>query len=142
MTGDTEGVIKNPSEVLESWLESEGFQRSYLWGRVAMALELITVKRTLEAYGEAMMDFEREQIISVLDTFMVSQGVANRAYELYEWLLEWRKLKFIAVDEAVEHVDPDVQPSEPGRPLSVSVPERHRRVLRGNGRSPDPPSVH
>ena len=136
---DVPGLIKNPTHVLEQYLEAHGLQRGYQWGRLAMALELITVVRSLEVFGESMADFEREQIVSVIDTFMVSQGVAETAAVFYEKLLEWRKVKFVAV-EGDESDDRDALPSEREAPRGDAAPPSHNGAQPGTGRSPGLPS--
>jgi hypothetical protein len=94
--------MKEPTEVLEAWLRYQDYNRTFQWGRIAMALETLTVVRSLDLYGVAMGDFEREQIKSVLETFLNGQGLLDKANEVYDFLLDWRKLKFVPIEDADE----------------------------------------
>lgn len=127
-------LIKNPSEVLKKWVGRVD-ARSFQLGRVSMALEITTVVRSLELYGQAMGDFEREQIVSVLQTLLREQGLDETAEVIYERLAKWRRLQAIDVSaddaDASPHEEPEDEPALGGRRFSLPYSDQ----------SLDPPST-
>lgn len=67
-------------------------------GRVAMAMEILTVVKTLEgAVGSSLLALEREEIISVLLTLVRNQDLEEVANAWYDYLSKARRLSFVAV---------------------------------------------
>jgi hypothetical protein len=60
-------------------------------GRLSMALEIITVIKTLEDELVPMLSLKRYEIISVLETLLRDQDLAESAMEWYEALTLWRQ---------------------------------------------------
>jgi hypothetical protein len=81
-------------------------RNSLLRGRIAMGLEVVTVIRLLEDHGDLVT--YSEEAISILQTLLNDQGLAEMAYETYERLSEWRRVK---LDRALPS---GVQPSDDG----------------------------
>jgi len=84
-----ESFMQRPTEVYLEWLHKvEHRRRTYEDGRMAMALEIITTRKSLMAVG--MLSAER---VSVLDTLLADQGLLDESDALYDELSEWRKTK-------------------------------------------------
>lgn len=129
--------IQRPTDVLQSYMAAHGFDGNEVYtlmrmGRIAMALEIITVIKLLE---EHELLAEHEQTISVLQTLLVDQELMEPALGYYEELSRWRRIK---VDASYEV--PGVQPSEHAVPRDDAPPPDSTDALRGNGQSLDPPS--
>ena len=116
----SEDFIARPTEVYRQYLEywaSNGREGNW-WeeGRLAMALEIITVRKSLRSMGVTDT--------SVLDSLLVDQGLFDQAEELYEVLNEWRRPRFAAVG-----VDPDTDPPSATVSPLASPGERSPRTL-------------
>lgn len=133
MAGDDETFIDRPTELYREWLSRRGTIREDIGfeeGRMAMAMEIITVRRSLKAVG--MLTTE---MVSTLDALLADQGLIDTAEAMYAELAEWRKPKFMA--------EPSSQGVERGhtrpRPLGrLTWPRRDR--TRGPSPSPEEPT--
>jgi hypothetical protein len=109
-----EDFIKDPTDVFRQWIARNGLQSNDpLWsGRLAMALEIMTLQRLLDYL---QLESEHEQTISVLQTLLQDQGIAEAATQWYERLSEWRRVKIVRADEHVpsERASPSGGPDEP-----------------------------
>jgi hypothetical protein len=141
------GLIKDPTTVYERYLKNHGVQLSgpeFERGRLAMALEVITLIRAIETMGEALADFEREQLISLLQTFLVKQGISEAAWQTYGVLMNWRRVSVVPEPSPAGSADvdrPAFYPASPGAmPPNALSPASHTAVPPGSDRSQDPPS--
>jgi hypothetical protein len=94
MAEENEAYIARPTHVYRAWLSRTGAIREdvgFEEGRLAMAMEIITVRRSLQAVG--MLTTE---MVSTLDALLADQGLIDTAEAMYEELAEWRKPKFKA----------------------------------------------
>jgi hypothetical protein len=117
-----EAFMRRPTEVLRSYLAThkEADERSFELGRVAMALEIVTVMRVLEEYE---LIAEHERMISILQTLLRDQDLEDYATEWYEMLNEWRRIKlYDAVSDARRTTDASalVGPSDAELPPAPS----------------------
>lgn len=97
---ETRGLsyIADPTSVLLQFLKREhGLKprREFQLGRLAMALELLTVIKTLEDELVPMLVMRRMEIISVLETFLLEQDLDERAKDWYDALNLWRQPSFV-----------------------------------------------
>lgn len=104
--------IKDPSRLLWAYLARNAHTQEsaldwFLLGQMAMALEVITVIKSLEGIP-IVSDRGRVETISVLQTLLVDTDMADHAYDLYEELNEWRKPRFQDSEASVEQVFGDV----------------------------------
>jgi hypothetical protein len=93
-----DAFIDRPTEVYRQWLSRTGNIREdvgFEEGRLAMAMEIITVRRSLQAVG--MLTTE---MVSTLDALLADQGLIDTAEAMYEELAEWRRPKFLADADA------------------------------------------
>lgn len=130
--------MERPTDVLVSYLarrnkRAEGqIRRQLRYGRLAMALEIITVMKIIEDHSLLP---SKEDTIAVLQTLIVDQELLEDAGQCYEVLNEWRKIKFY--DDA-SYVAPDVQPSEHVAPRGTTLPRGSNDAPHGSDRSRDP----
>jgi hypothetical protein len=91
-----EEYIRNPTTVMQRLLrDALRDEASFWYGRLAMALEVITLIKTLEEVpGTSLTEAGRQETVSTLVTFLRDQGFDDVAYKQYEVLNDWRKLKF------------------------------------------------
>jgi hypothetical protein len=73
-----------------------GTGKEYEYGRLSLALEILTVVKTLEDERVPMLALQRAETISVLRTLLVDQGMDTMAETWYDFLVEWRQPKFVA----------------------------------------------
>lgn len=100
--------IKNPSDVFWQAVRASITDRGdYGLGRLSMALEVVTLIRSLEALP-VVTDLGRSEAISALHTMLVEQQMDEMAYEWYERLAEWRKPKLRAEHGHVQQGTDDV----------------------------------
>jgi hypothetical protein len=92
-------------------------------GRLSMALEIITVIRTLEDELVPMLALQRQETISVLETLLNDQLLADRAMEYYDRLSLWRQPVFLPSPEPVRSDEPD-------QDFPASVPSSRLEALR------------
>lgn len=132
--------MRRPTEVFVSYLaavtgrDERAMRRLLELGRIAMAMELITVARIIEEYS---LLASKEDTIAVIQTLIVDQDLLEVADEWYKNLSDWRRIK-LADDAGVD--DHDAQPSVPEAPQDA---EPHRGSIssqHGNGQMRDPPS--
>lgn len=89
--------ISRPTQVLKDFLEQQQGLKprmEFTLGRLAMALEMITVIKTMEDELVPMLSLQRNEIISVLQTLLRDQDLAEPAMEWYEALTLWRQPVF------------------------------------------------
>ncbi len=100
--------MKDPSKVFRSFIgydhRGHEFHRGYEAGIMAMALELITVAKTVESlpYEDELVP---EEIVSTIYTLLNGMDLTEHATLWYERTSEWRRPKLVA-DELVS-VQPD-----------------------------------
>src|SRR5262245_32489674 len=110
--------MKDPTEVYRAWLRAHESEAGFEEGRMAMALEIITVRASLKAVG--MLSTE---LVSVIETFLVDQDLLEEAEALYAELSDWRRTKFVA---DVSDVSEPEAPRRAGPP-SLGTPSWLRR---------------
>jgi hypothetical protein len=124
--------LARPTVVLRQFLEQEHDlkpRREFYLGRLSMALELITVIRTLEDELVPMLALQRAETISVLQTLLQDQGLAEQAMQWYDALSLWRQPRFEpdvvrgATDDAVVRLRQlaTSDPSSPGGALQGAL---------------------
>lgn len=99
--------LARPSDTLWSFLKaSHGVdawcERWYQYGQLAMALEMITLIKSVE-YLPVVTDVGRAEITSAMQTLIEDMGLSDLAWEMYERLGEWRRVSFVR-DERAELV--------------------------------------
>lgn len=111
----SEEFIMRPTEDVVRHL---GLERSaeFEAGRMAMALECITVVRAIEGNPLLRSDVSAA-VVSVLETLLVDQGLTN-AYEVYDALSRARRPTFVPVPSLVGNADADDAPSPDQASLS------------------------
>lgn len=96
----TINYMARPSEVYRQWLQAPeqrvlgqgGDVRSFEAGRIAVALELVGVVKTLDhAGGAGLTDRERAAVSSTVVTLLDDLSLRDRAWELYDQLCSWRR---------------------------------------------------
>ena len=88
----TEVFMARPTEVLEEYIVSQGMTRSFEMGQLAMALEVVSLIRTLESLP-VVSDEEKEGTIATLYT-LVRENDLEGAFNAYEQLNSWRQVSF------------------------------------------------
>lgn len=116
--------IHEPTAVLVKNLgQSLRDETSFWYGRLAMALEVVTLIKTLEDVpGTSATETGRQETIAVLQGFLKSQGFDELAYKHYDVLNEWRRLKFVAYHELSPSAIASAGARDDGR-LRESQPE-------------------
>jgi hypothetical protein len=94
MEGDV--YMADATTVLMAFMKAKGIRPEFRYGQLALALEVVSLIRTLE-FLPVVNDAEREGTVATLHTLLREQGLEN-AYEAYDQLAEWRKVKFVASD--------------------------------------------
>jgi hypothetical protein len=136
--------IARPTEVLKSYLEQvQGLKprMEFTLGRLSMALEMITVIKTIEDELVPMLTLQRHEVISVLQTLLKDQDLAEPAMEWYEALTLWRQPVFVRPD--AEHLLSDLADglaSLGGGLQAALVLAEGTRALHGDDQSPAPAS--
>lgn len=130
--------MARPTDELRSYMATQGFELREIdellkLGRLAMAMEIITVAKILEAH---QLLAENEQMIAVLQTLLRDQDLMDPALEYYEGLSEWRRIKIDAACEA-----PDAPASEHEALADEVLPHGSNVVRLYTGRKSDPPSA-
>lgn len=119
MATSDEAYMARPTEVYRAWLSRTGAIREdvgFEEGRLAMAMEIITVRKSLQAVG--MLTTE---MVSTMDALLADQGLIDTAERMYEELCEWRKVKVVASSQpSGQHRK---RPPAPGR---LTWPRRGR----------------
>lgn len=138
-----DSFILRPTEVLEQYLVAQGkgdlgrVRRVLTFGRLAMALEIVTTIRTLEQHS--LLIYSPQETISVLQTLLQDQELAEQAVEWYELLAEWRKPKFEVAEVDVDAVL-DAAPSELEALEDAPALHGRRFSLPYTDQTKDPPS--
>lgn len=91
--------LARPTVELRKFLKFSSLEqwRAFESGRLAMALEILTVVKTLEDERVPMLALQRAEIISVLETLLVDQGLDEVADRWYGWLGKFRQPKFVPI---------------------------------------------
>jgi hypothetical protein len=138
--------------VLKSYLEQvQGLKprMEFTLGRLSMALEMITVIKTIEDELVPMLTLQRHEVISVLQTLLKDQDLAEPAMEWYEALTLWRQPVFVRPDAGLgaisdaEHLLSDLADglaSLGGGLQAALVLAEGTRALHGDDQSPAPAS--
>lgn len=135
--------MSRPTEVLKTYLKEYdligGTRKNSGWilGRLSMALEILTVIKTLEDELVPMLTINRSETISVLRTLLRDLDFEETAEEWYERLCEWRKPTFVSVPFAglegpVSPSSEQREPDDDHPPLqgrSVRLPLHQSQVL-------------
>lgn len=117
--------MMEPSKVLKSYLEMG--KKDQVWfdvGVLGMALEIITRIKFLEDLP-VTTEVGRQEAITVLQTLLTEMGISEIAYEWYERLVTWRRVRFLRVPDGVfaqrlEHAYPS---DVPGGPVRLGQPD-------------------
>lgn len=130
--------MQRPTDVLRSYMAAQGIgleeQVDLLrMGRIAMALEVITVVKMLEDH---QLLAENERMISVLMTLLVDQDLLDIGMEYYRDLSEWRRIKAVEVDVAAHGGQLSAHEVLP----DADAPHGSNVVQLRTGRTKDPPS--
>ena len=130
--------MRRPTEVMVSYLATQTGKsptqivRLLELGRIAMAMELITVVRIIDEYSLLPT---KEDTIAAIQTLIVDQELLEPADEWYSRLSEWRRIKLTADGVAYRGADAsshaDRLDAEPPRELPDAPPD--------SGQSQDPP---
>lgn len=142
--------MQNPTETLVEYLTRMGWlqvrDRQFRLGRLSLALEVITVIKTLEDERVPTMALSKEETISVLQTLLQDCGLAEEAMEWYDRLSEWRRPKFVAENGPSPSRTSDALPPPSDAHASLGESPRrapsldeHTRALEHLRRSPAPP---
>jgi hypothetical protein len=92
--------MSNPTLVLDEYLRSKGIRKTFEYGQLAMALELVSLIKTVESIP-VVTDVGRQELITALHTLLQEKGM-DQAYEIYDALCRWRRPRFMGI-----HVEPD-----------------------------------
>jgi hypothetical protein len=151
---DEHHFMKDPSRVFRDFIgmdsRSRDFHRGYEAGVMGMALELITVAKTVEAIPSEDPALP-EEVISTIYTLLNGLGLTEQAQLWYERTADWRKPRFVPdePDASLEHADAAAQLSllpspphdaEPFSPLGEAAQRHTPLVQPGYGQSPGPAS--
>jgi len=94
---DDSHFMKDPSQVFRAFIgfdhRGHDFHRGYEAGIMGMALELITVAKTVEALPTED-PATREEVVSTIYTLLNGMELTEQATLWYERVAEWRKPKF------------------------------------------------
>jgi hypothetical protein len=90
--------IKRPTQLFCRLMGIHLHDRIFMAGRMSVALEVVTVIRTLDEIPSIMHPAESAVVVSVLQTLLRDQGL-DGAYELYDDLSSGRRRVFVPVPE-------------------------------------------
>lgn len=132
--------MARPTDVLRSFMAAHGMdaektERILMWGRLAMALELMTVAKIIEDYS---LLASKEDTISVIQTLIIDQDLLEHADRWYKELCDWRRIKLADAD-AVYGV-PDVRASAPAVLPDAALPPGSNGAQPHTDQTTDPPS--
>jgi len=144
--------MKDPSKVFLEFIgfdhRSHEFHRGYEAGLMGMALELITVAKTVEAlpYEEDLIPSE---IISTIYTLLNGMGLTEHATLWYERTADWRRVSFdpdASLPDAVSAGQLSLLPQPPRggagvSPLGAAARPRRRLATLGSDQSQAPASA-
>jgi hypothetical protein len=114
-------------------------ERDLRWGQLALALEVVTLIRTLESIP-VVNEWEREGTVATLHTLLREQGL-EEAYEVYETLATWRRVRFerVASPRASAYAGGwSVQSSGGNDPSSLREDRARGQLHRGKPDAPLP----
>lgn len=112
----TESFMADATKVLMAFMQVQKISPDFKHGQLAVGLEIVSLIRTLESFP-VVNDAEKEGTIACLHTLLFEQGLES-AYEAYDTLAEWRKVRFV--------------PSS-SRPPNGGVVDQHGPGLRVSG---------
>lgn len=112
----TDVLMADATKVLLAYMRAENIGPEFRYGQLALGLEVVSLIRTLESIP-VVNDAERQGTIATLHTLLREQGLEN-AYEAYEMLAEWRRVKFVRDASPRENASAVAQH---GRGLRVSA---------------------
>lgn len=133
--------MARPTEILLSYLAARtemsemDLRRMLRTGRISLAMEIITVQRILE---EHELLAENEAMIACLQALLQDQGLAEVAAQWYDFLAEWRRIKFY--DAVSDSIPTDAELSEHEVPPDAEPPLGSNGAQPGNDQTMDPPS--
>jgi hypothetical protein len=87
-----ETLIADATGVLKAYMRTQEIGPDFRYGRLSMGLEIVSLIRTLELIP-VVSEAEREGTIATLFTLLREQDLED-AFEAYDALAEWRKVKF------------------------------------------------
>jgi hypothetical protein len=90
-----EAFMADATKVLLAYMKRNSVDMDFKHGQLAVGLEIVSLIRTLESFP-VVNDAERQGTVATLHTLLREQGLEN-AYEAYEMLAEWRRIKFAPV---------------------------------------------
>lgn len=146
--------MKDPSKVFRDFIgmdsRSRDFHRGYEAGVMGMALELITVAKTVEAIPSENPALP-EEVISTIYTLLNGLGLTEQAQLWYERTADWRRPRFVPDEPSPSPVGADdaaqlsllpnpPHDAEPFSPLGVAAQPHTPLVQPGYGQSSDPAS--
>jgi hypothetical protein len=134
-----DNFMMRPTDVLVSYLATQGgwndrSKHVFRLGRIAMALEIVTVTRVLEEYE---LLAENEQAIAMLQTLLVDQELAEEALDWYEHLSDWRRIRL--ADDGSDAYRRAVALGLVDH-ASAALPDAPSDAPPGSNRMTDPPS--
>jgi len=121
-------MMADPTSVVCEWLNDGGGYNhaDFDYGRIAMALEMITQASALRYAGE-------DRAAQALEDLLVQLGMYDEAKARYSFLDEWRRLRVVRLpeDDGDDHPSPSgslgrVVPPQPAKRLRLSL-RRGRR---------------
>jgi hypothetical protein len=140
----------HPSRVLlKAWGIEVGSE--FQLGRLAMALEMITSIRSIEDIP-VLDEPAKAAVVSAFETLLVEQQIADMAYEMYDHLSRWRRIKtlervangpLVAVQRGIDEIDVEVAVPDDGSssphvsPAGADSRIAKTRALTGLHRSQD-----
>lgn len=92
--------ISRPSDTLWAYLREErapGSRRWYEYGQLAMALEVVTLIKVVESLP-VVGEVGRQETVSALQTLLVDTGLSDYAWQVYDELGKWRRVKFLETE--------------------------------------------
>jgi len=87
--------MKDATGVLKAYMAANKIAPSYELGQLTVALEVVSLIRTLESIPVVSVA-EKEGTIATLHT-LLRESQLESAYEAYDALAEWRRVKFVGV---------------------------------------------
>ena len=136
--GSEENFMSRPTDEFVSYLAAATGKspvevlRLLSLGRIAMAMELMTVARVIEDHSLLP---SKEDTIAVIQTLIIDQDLLEAADEWYNRLSDWRRIK-IADDADASH---GVDASDRVGPIDAGPPLEQPDAPPGSDRSQDPP---
>jgi hypothetical protein len=88
-----DNLIADATSVLMAYMRGNQIRPDFRYGQLALGLEIVSLIRTLEHFPVVNVQ-EKEGTIATLHTLLREQGLEN-AYEVYDELAEWRRVKFV-----------------------------------------------